>query len=190
MKNVLQATCMVLVLTLVPGNGYGQGGIDAGDVNRIPGARSEGSDPVQADWKGVRAGKSTRAQVESLLGRPESLRNGEDGSVQYIYPPLAHLGFNRIVFDVSGVVSIVGIGKFAEGEEVSLQELSEKYGEPRRLSKRSHRDFNARQSILQFPPEAGLWVVADEESGRVFGATFYDPATEPDIPIPQKAPAK
>lgn len=152
--------------------------------------RTDGDNSAQADWKGVLPGKTTKVQVESLLGAPAKTMPGEEGASQYVYPPGAHLGFNRVVIGANGIVQTVGIGMFADAEQPRFSAWKAKYGAPTRLSSHSLRDYHSEQGIYQFPKEVGLWVVADESTDQVVGATFYDPAVEPDIPVPQKAPQK
>lgn len=170
---------------------HAQAAPDSADLIRTtrsqsPHATATSTASKQADWKGVRPGSTTRAQVEALLGRPASVRTGEDGSTQYVYAPGAHLAFNRVIFGAGEVVTLVGIGLFDEKDRIKLSELKARHGEPKRVSDKSLRDPHAEQSIYLFPIEAGLWVVADPATDEVHGATFFDPASgEPDIPVPQ-----
>ncbi|MBI4867551.1 MAG: hypothetical protein HY816_11420 [Candidatus Wallbacteria bacterium] len=152
--------------------------------------RTDSASSAQADWKGVLPGKTTKTQVESLLGAPAKTMPGEEGASQYVYPPGAHLGFNRIVIGANGIVQTVGIGMFAESGQPRFSAWKAKYGAPKQLSAHSNRDYHSEQGIYQFPKEVGLWVVADESTDQVVGATYYDPASEPDIPVPQSAPQK
>ena len=159
-----------------------------GRIAAVEPAAAAQKNPLQATWKGILPGVSGRRDVEAALGAPSHFKPTLDGGEVLTYPPLEQFEYNQISLNPQGIVVEVAIGKFKPGEAPSFSSLTMKHGQPQMLANHSLRDPHGEQQIYKFGKDVGLWVIADMSSDLVFSASFYDPAHEPDIPLP-KPPA-
>ncbi|MBI3892645.1 MAG: hypothetical protein HY303_14075 [Candidatus Wallbacteria bacterium] len=151
-----------------------------------PSPVTSSTDSGQATWKGVTPGSTRRHDVERLLGPPALVDTQSDASTLLVYPPHEQVQMNKVVVSPDGVVQQVCIGLFDDAERPALSALTARYGSPAKLSDYTARSPRSPQQIYQFAKKVGLWVIADSASDKVYAAVFYDPAHEPDIPIPTK----
>jgi hypothetical protein len=129
--------------------------------------RSSQEAPRAVDWQVLNPGRTTRADLEALLGKPAEIEL-KDG-LEWLRYPSGNLLLPNLFAIQNRVLVMADIGLDAAG--VTANELGRRYGAPEKVA------FSrfARGARAFIWARQGVTLIADWESGRPYRMRRYEP---------------